>query len=63
MSNEFIWIYFFCERVFLCVCVCVFTMYRGEEVVAVASMNYDPIVSRVAEVLGSGKTIRKRDVE
>ncbi|XP_070402202.1 apoptosis-inducing factor 3 isoform X4 [Nothobranchius furzeri] len=36
---------------------------RGEEVVAVASMNYDPIASRVAEVLGSGKTIRKRDVE
>ncbi|KAJ3603688.1 hypothetical protein NHX12_028432 [Muraenolepis orangiensis] len=36
---------------------------RGEEVVAVASMNYDPIVSRVAEVLGSGRTIRKRDVE
>ncbi|XP_020345116.1 apoptosis-inducing factor 3 [Oncorhynchus kisutch] len=36
---------------------------RSEEVVAVASMNYDPIVSRVAEVLGSGKTIRKRDVE
>lgn len=37
--------------------------YRSEEVVAVASMNYDPIVSRVAEVLGSGKTIKKRDVE
>ncbi|XP_041756367.2 apoptosis-inducing factor 3-like isoform X2 [Coregonus clupeaformis] len=36
---------------------------RSEEVVAVASINYDPIVSRVAEVLGSGKTIRKRDVE
>lgn len=36
---------------------------RSEEVVAVASMNYDPIVSRVAEVFGSGKTIRKRDVE
>uniref|UniRef100_A0A8C7M207 Rieske domain-containing protein n=1 Tax=Oncorhynchus mykiss TaxID=8022 RepID=A0A8C7M207_ONCMY len=34
---------------------------RGEEVVAVASMNYDPIVSRVAEVLRSGKMIRKRD--
>uniref|UniRef100_A0A667YK60 AIF family member 3 n=1 Tax=Myripristis murdjan TaxID=586833 RepID=A0A667YK60_9TELE len=32
---------------------------RSEEVVAVASMNYDPIVSRVAEVLGSGKTIKK----
>lgn len=37
--------------------------HRSEEVVAVASMNYDPIVSRVAEVLGSGKTIKKRDVE
>uniref|UniRef100_A0A8C7LB51 AIF family member 3 n=1 Tax=Oncorhynchus kisutch TaxID=8019 RepID=A0A8C7LB51_ONCKI len=37
--------------------------YTRYEVVAVASMNYDPIVSRVAEVLGSGKTIRKRDVE
>uniref|UniRef100_A0A3B4GMX7 Apoptosis inducing factor mitochondria associated 3 n=1 Tax=Pundamilia nyererei TaxID=303518 RepID=A0A3B4GMX7_9CICH len=36
---------------------------RSEEVVSVASMNYDPIVSRVAEVLGSGKTIKKRDVE
>uniref|UniRef100_A0A3P9KVL4 Apoptosis inducing factor mitochondria associated 3 n=1 Tax=Oryzias latipes TaxID=8090 RepID=A0A3P9KVL4_ORYLA len=36
---------------------------RSEEVVAVASMNYDPIVSRVVEVLGSGKTIKKRDVE
>lgn len=39
------------------------SIYRSEEVVAVASMNYDPIVSRVAEVLGSGKTIKKRDVE
>uniref|UniRef100_A0A672RER1 AIF family member 3 n=1 Tax=Sinocyclocheilus grahami TaxID=75366 RepID=A0A672RER1_SINGR len=36
--------------------------YTNEEVVAVASMNYDPIVSRVAEVFGSGKTIRKRDM-
>ena len=30
---------------------------------AVASMNYDPIVSKVAEVLAAGRTIRKRDVE
>ena len=36
---------------------------RSEEVIAVASMNYDPIVSRVTEVFGSGKTIKKRDVE
>ncbi|MBN3304284.1 AIFM3 factor, partial [Amia calva] len=38
-------------------------MIWSEDVVAVASMNYDPIVSKVAEVFGSGKTIRKRDVE
>lgn len=31
--------------------------------VAVASMNYDPIVSKVAEVLAASRTIRKRDVE
>uniref|UniRef100_A0A4W4F0D3 Rieske domain-containing protein n=1 Tax=Electrophorus electricus TaxID=8005 RepID=A0A4W4F0D3_ELEEL len=36
---------------------------KSEEVIAVASMNYDPIVSRVAEVFGSGKTIKKRDVD
>ncbi|KAM4706696.1 apoptosis-inducing factor 3 [Discoglossus pictus] len=36
---------------------------RNDEVIAVASMNYDPIVSKVAEVMASGKTIRKRDVE
>ncbi|XP_078523163.1 apoptosis-inducing factor 3 isoform X1 [Lissotriton helveticus] len=36
---------------------------RNEEVIAVASMNYDPIVSKVAEVMASGKPIRKRDVE
>ncbi|KAK1160087.1 apoptosis-inducing factor 3-like isoform X2 [Acipenser oxyrinchus oxyrinchus] len=36
---------------------------KSEEVIAVASMNYDPIVSKVAEVFGSGRTIRKRDVE
>nr|XP_015221826.1 PREDICTED: apoptosis-inducing factor 3 isoform X2 [Lepisosteus oculatus] len=36
---------------------------KSEEVVAVASMNCDPIVSKVAEVFKSGKAIRKRDVE
>lgn len=36
---------------------------RGDEVIAVASMNYDPIVSKVAEVLASGRAIRKREVE
>lgn len=29
--------------------------------IAVASMNYDPIVSKVAEVLASGRAIRKRE--
>lgn len=37
--------------------------HRGDEVIAVASMNYDPIVSKVAEVLASGRSIRKREVE
>ncbi|KAG8597980.1 hypothetical protein GDO81_002449 [Engystomops pustulosus] len=37
--------------------------WRNDEVIAVASMNYDPIVSKVAEVMASGKAIRKRDVE
>ncbi|XP_072808918.1 apoptosis-inducing factor 3 [Vicugna pacos] len=36
---------------------------KGDEVTSVASMNYDPIVSKVAEVLASGRTIRKREVE
>lgn len=36
---------------------------RSDEVIAVASMNYDPIVSKVAEVLASGRAIRKREVE
>ncbi|XP_063820339.1 apoptosis-inducing factor 3 isoform X4 [Pseudophryne corroboree] len=36
---------------------------KNDEVIAVASMNYDPIVSKVAEVMASGKPIRKRDVE
>ncbi|XP_057621778.1 apoptosis-inducing factor 3 isoform X3 [Chionomys nivalis] len=36
---------------------------KGDEVIAVASMNYDPIVSKVAEVLASGRAIRKREVE
>lgn len=36
---------------------------RGDEVISVASMNYDPIVSKVAEVLASGRSIRKREVE
>ncbi|KAH0505629.1 Apoptosis-inducing factor 3 [Microtus ochrogaster] len=36
---------------------------KGDEVIAVASMNYDPIVSKVAEVLASGRAIRKREVD
>ncbi|XP_048412410.2 apoptosis-inducing factor 3 isoform X1 [Stegostoma tigrinum] len=37
--------------------------WRSDEVIAVSSMNYDPIVSKVAEVMQSGRTIKKRDVE
>ncbi|GAB1300063.1 Apoptosis-inducing factor 3 [Apodemus speciosus] len=37
--------------------------FESDEVIAVASMNYDPIVSKVAEVLASGRAIRKREVD
>lgn len=43
--------------------VCIYSFSRNDEVIAVASINYDPIVSKVAEVMASGKSIRKRDVE
>ncbi|ELU13703.1 hypothetical protein CAPTEDRAFT_220434 [Capitella teleta] len=36
---------------------------KGDEVVAVASMNYDPIVSRVADYFHAGKTVRKCTVQ
>ncbi|KAG2470473.1 AIFM3 factor, partial [Polypterus senegalus] len=36
---------------------------KSDEVIAVASMNYDPIVSKVAEVFRSGRAIKKRDVD
>lgn len=32
---------------------------KGYKVMAVASMNYDPMVPKVAEVLGSGSAIQK----
>ncbi|XP_061458537.1 apoptosis-inducing factor 3 isoform X3 [Rhineura floridana] len=36
---------------------------KNDEVLAVASMNYDPLVSKVADVMAAGRAIRKRDVE
>ncbi|XP_077995497.1 apoptosis-inducing factor 3-like isoform X2 [Glandiceps talaboti] len=43
----------------------VFTAYytRGDNVVAVASMNSDPVVSQAAEMFLSGKEIRKSDLQ
>lgn len=37
--------------------------YRGKKVVAVASMNYDPVVAQAAEMLLNGKDILKDDVK
>ncbi|XP_059829232.1 apoptosis inducing factor mitochondria associated 4 isoform X2 [Hypanus sabinus] len=34
---------------------------KGDTVIAVCSLNYDPVVSQVAEVLASGKTISKEE--
>ncbi|XP_041052667.1 apoptosis inducing factor mitochondria associated 4 [Carcharodon carcharias] len=36
---------------------------KEDKVVAVASLNYDPVVAQVAEVLASGKTISKSEAE
>uniref|UniRef100_A0AAJ7SM66 Apoptosis-inducing factor 3 n=1 Tax=Petromyzon marinus TaxID=7757 RepID=A0AAJ7SM66_PETMA len=36
---------------------------KNEDVVAVASMNWDPVVSHFAEVMNSGGTVTRRDVE
>ena len=35
---------------------------RGEDVVAVASLNFDPIVSQAAEMFQAGKTISKAEI-
>ncbi|XP_067866071.1 apoptosis-inducing factor 3-like [Heterodontus francisci] len=36
---------------------------KNNEVVAVSSLNYDPVVAQVAEVLASGKTISKNEAQ
>ena len=43
--------------VYVCVCVC-----RGEKVVAVASLAFDPIVSQAASLMEQGHTILKSDI-
>jgi len=55
-----------CVCVFvMCVCVCVFVClyYREENVIAVASMNFDPIVAQAAQMLHNDKTISKREIQ
>lgn len=37
--------------------------YRGDEVLAAASLNFDPAVSRVAEIMATGKNITKSEAE
>ncbi|GAB1598082.1 apoptosis-inducing factor 3-like [Argonauta hians] len=39
---------------------CFFT--QGEEVLAIASLNFDPLVSQVAEIMAEGKTLTKQEV-
>ncbi|XP_052800272.1 apoptosis-inducing factor 3-like isoform X2 [Mya arenaria] len=36
---------------------------KGDEVVAVASLNFDPIVSQAAEMFQAGKTITKQEIQ
>lgn len=40
-----------------------FPAWRDDEVVAAASLNYDPAVSAVAQRLQEGKVITKREAE
>lgn len=37
--------------------------YRGDEVIAAASLNFDPAVSRVAEIMATGENITKLEAE
>lgn len=37
-------------------------LYRGEEILAVASLNHDPIVAKVAEIMAEGKMLTKTEV-
>lgn len=37
--------------------------YRDDEVIAAASLDFDPAVSRVAEIMATGKKISKLDAE
>lgn len=38
-------------------------IFRGEEVVAVASLNFDPLVSQAAEFMAKGHKISKSEVQ
>ena len=48
-----------------CITVDLFSVFffRGDKVVAVASMNSDPVVSRFAEFIASGKELTKSEVQ
>ena len=35
---------------------------RGDQVVAVASMNFDPVVAQAAEMLRTGRPITKQEI-
>ena len=54
---------FLCVCVYVCVCICVCVcVCRGEKVVAVASLAFDPIVSQAASLMEQGHTILKSDI-
>ena len=47
-----------CQR-----CIVAVVVARGDVVVAVASLNFDPIVSQAAEMFQAGKTISKAEIQ
>ena len=41
----------------------VFLHYRGDEVVAAASLNFDPFVARLADMMLAGEKVLKSEVQ
>ena len=48
---------------FVYVCIGFFLHYRGDEVVAAASLNFDPFVARLADMMLAGEKVLKSEVQ
>ena len=46
-----------------CVCVCVCCVKRQDKVVAVASLNMDPVVAQAAQMMLHSRVITKSEIQ